>query len=508
MIDATWLLRLRARRRLAALAAQDPARAQERTLRTLLRRAAATRFGSDHGFAAIDGVEAFQARVPIRRYEDFRRDYWQRDFPVLDNVGWPGRIPYFAVSSGTTSDVQKYIPVSRAMIRSNARAMLDLLCFHLAAKPDTRLFGGTNFMLGGSTDLTELAPGVRAGDLSGIAAYEVPWWVRRRYFPPRDLALIADWERKVALLAQAALHQDIRSIGGTPSWLLLFLDRLAALRPDLPPHLASFWPNLDLLVHGGINSAPYRASFARWLADSHAETREIYAASEGVIAVQDRGAGEGMRMLLDTGLFYEFVSVAELDQAAPRRDWIATVRTDINYAILVTSCAGLFAYLLGDTVRFVELDPPRLLVTGRTALGLSAFGEHLIGEEIETAIADAAATIGARIVDFTVGPVFATPGYHLFVIEFAGDPPGEAATRSFLATLDRRLAELNQDYRDHRAGGFGMAPPQLVTAPPGSFAAWMKQRGRLGGQNKVPRVLAEPAALAGLRRFVEDYQKT
>ena len=503
MIDATPLLRWRARRRQAALASLDPARAQERELLELVRRAGPTRFGRDHDFTAITDVASFQARVEMRRYEDFRRDYWQAGFPLLRDVTWPGLVPYFALSSGTTSDASKYIPVTRAMVRSNARAMLDTLGFHVLNRPQSRIFAGRNFMLGGSTDLKRLAPGVRAGDLSGIAAAEVPWWARLRFFPPRDLALLADWERKVEILAARASGQRITCIGGTPSWLLLFFERLASLHPDRPRRLASSWPELELVLHGGVNFAPYRPSFAAWLEDSHAETREIYAASEGFIAAADRGAQDGMRLMLDTGLFYEFVPVDELGRPAPRRSWIATVTCDVNYAILVTSCAGLFSYLVGDIVRFVSLDPPRLLVTGRTETGLSAFGEHLIGAEIELAVADAAAAIGARILDFTVGPVFATPGHHLFIVEFAEPPRDEAA---FTAKLDLSLSALNDDYRAHRGGGFGMGPPMLDLAPPGFFAAWMKSRGRLGGQNKVPRTIADPEALAALRRFLATYR--
>jgi len=504
MIDFTPLLRRRARRRLAALAALDPPRAQEAELMRLVRRAQDTRFGRDHGFAAIDGIRSYQARVPMRRYEDFRRDYWRADFPSLRDVSWPGLIPYFALSSGTTADVQKYVPVSRDMLRSNARAALDMLCFHLADRPQSRILAGRNFMLGGSTDLQEPAPGVRAGDLSGIAAAEVSWWARRRIFPPRDLALIADWERKIAALAETSVQETITSIGGTPSWLLLFFEHLARAHPERPRRLVDYWPGLELLVHGGVNFAPYRPSFAPWLEGSHAETREIYAASEGFIATADRGPEEGLRLLLDNGLFYEFVPLEALDAADPPRAWIGEVACGVNYAILVTSCAGLFSYVIGDSVRFVSLDPPRLVVSGRIALTLSAFGEHLIGEEIEQAVAEAAQAIGGRILDFTVGAVFTTPGHHLFLAEFA-EPVAPAAQSLFLARLDARLGELNEDYRVHRAGSYGMGPPRLEIVPPGGFAAWMKSRGRLGGQNKVPRIIADPAGLDRLHDFLRPY---
>jgi hypothetical protein len=493
MWDATPLLRLYAAGRRARLSRQHPAATQQAQLRALLRRAQSTRFGRAHGFAAIGDVAAFQKAVPLRRYEAFWQDWLQSAFPDLGGVAWPGSIGYLAVSSGTSSGTTKWIPVSRQMVRANTRAALDLLAWHLAARPQSRIFGGPSLVLGGSTGLIERGPGVRSGDLSGIAAREVPAWAQRRYFPPPELALLADWDEKLERIARAA-PADTRAIGGTPSWLLILFDRLAALHPGLPPRLASYFPDLELVVHGGVGFAPYRSAFARWLEGSHAETREVYAASEGFIAVADRGPGEGLRLLLDNGLFYEFVPVSELDSAAPTRHWIGTAETGVDYALALSSNAGLFAYLIGDTVRLVDRDPPRLLVTGRTSTMLSAFGEHLIGEELDGAVADAADFIGASVPDFSVGALFPDErqprGRHLFIVEF--DPPisGEALAR-FATALDRRLAARNEDYAAHRAGGTGMAPPEVLAVRQGFFAEWMRRRGRLGGQNKVPRVVQD-----------------
>ena len=312
MLDATPLLRLYARYRLPRLAALDPARAQQRQLMRLAARAKDTRFGRDHGFAQIRSVADYQSAVPLRRYEDFWAAYWGGSFPILENVSWPGRIPYFALTSGTSAGKTKYIPVSHEMVKSNARAVQDLLAHHIANRPRSRILGGKNFMLGGSTDLTPCAPGVAMGDLSGIAANEVPRFARGRFFPPRDLALISDWEEKVQRLASRSLEEDIRTIGGTPSWLLVLFERLQALRPGTDGRLAECYPNLELLVHGGVNFAPYRARFEALLEGSHAETREVYPASEGFIALADRGPGEGLRLLLDNGLFFEFVPAEEL----------------------------------------------------------------------------------------------------------------------------------------------------------------------------------------------------
>ncbi len=510
MLDLTPLLKLYARRRAKQLARLDAVAAQEAQLARLMVEAGATRFGRDHDFSAIRSPADFRRAVPLRKYDDMWRDYWRGDFPVLDDVSWPGRIPYFAVTSGTTGDATKYIPVSHAMVRSNKKAALDLLVHHIANRPGTRLFGGPNFILGGSTDLVERAPGVYSGDLSGIAIKTIPWWAKSRSFPPIDLALIADWEKKIELLAKAAIDLDIRSIGGTPSWLLILFDRMAALRGEKRLPLKEFWPNLELVVHGGVHFGPYQSQFDSLLQGSHAETREGYAASEGFVAIQDRGPGEGMRMNLDTGLFYEFVPVEELGGANPTRHWIGDAELDVNYAIAVTSCAGVFAYLIGDTVRLVARDPPRLLVTGRTAYSLSAFGEHLIGEEIEEAVSRAAAAIGAAVNDYSVGAVFPEKpgelGGHLYVAEFAAGPPGDQALAAFAVAIDKYLLEKNDDYAGHRSGGFGMKPPAILVMPPGGFAAWMKSRGRLGGQNKVPRIINDQALFAGLRKFAETFK--
>jgi hypothetical protein len=509
MLDLTPFLKLYARRRAKKLARLDAAAAQQAQLRHLLMEAGATRFGRDHDFNAIRTPSDFRAAVPLRKYDDMWRDYWQRDFPVLDDVSWPGRIPYFAVTSGTTGDVTKYIPVTQAMVRSNRKAALDLLTHHIAAKPDTRLFGGPNFILGGSTDLVPKAPGVLAGDLSGIAIKTVPWWVRARSFPPLDLALVADWEKKVDLLARAAIDLDIRSIGGTPSWLLILFDRMAALRGEKRVPLRALWPNLELVVHGGVHFGPYKSQFDALLQGSRAETREGYAASEGFVAVQDRGPGEGMRLNLDTGLYYEFVPVEELGAERPTRHWVGDAELGVNYAIAVSSCAGVWAYLIGDTVRLVSRDPPRLLVTGRTAYSLSAFGEHLIGEEIEEAVSRAAAAIGTAVADYSVGAVFPQGagdlGGHLYVVEFAGAPPSETARAAFGEAIDKYLSAKNEDYAAHRSGGFGMKPPAIQVMKAGGFAAWMKSRGRLGGQNKVPRIINDQALFTGLREFARDF---
>ena len=504
MLDATGVLRLFARRRLAHLARLDPVQAQERQLMRLLRRARATRFGVAHDFASIAGVADYQRRVKLRTYDAFWDEWWRDRFPDTRDVTWPGRIGYFANSSGTSTGSTKRIPVSRAMVASNRGAALDVAAFHVARHPGSRLLAGRNLILGGSTALEMLAPGVRAGDLSGIAAAEVPFWARGRTYPPRDVALIGDWERKMAAIAPASLREPITSLSGTPSWMLLFVERVSGLRGGAA--LAECYPGLEMVAHGGVGFAPYRDRFAQLLAGSRAETREVYAASEGFIAIADRGDGEGMRLVLDRGLFYEFVRPGDLASAAPDRRWIGNAEAGVEYALVVSSNAGLWSYVLGDTVTLTDLAPPRLLVTGRTSWSLSVVGEHLIGHELDAGVAAAARASGAHVADYVAAGVppdaaDARAG-HLFVVELA---PGEAPdAAAFARALDAELARRNEDYAAHRQGDVGMRPPRVEFAPPGSFAGWMASRGKRGGQNKVPRVMADAGMLRGLLGFVAN----
>ena len=507
MIDVTPLLRAYAKRRRARLTAENSVAVQRAELLRLVRRAAETPFGRAHDFAHVTSVETFQARVPVRSYEDFWNEWWQPRFPHLADVTWPGPIPYFSISSGTTTGTSKMIPVSPAMMRANERAAADMLVHHVTHRPESRALGGRTFMVGGSADLKREAPGILSGDLSGIAAARTPIWARWLTFPPLEIALMNDWDKKVDACIARMDAAQIRIITGTPSWLLVIFDRHAATL-GVAPQARTLYPNLELIVHGAVNFTPYRTRFDAFLEGSHAETREVYPASEGFFAMADEKPGDGMRLIGDNGLFYEFIPVDELDSPSPRRLWLADIEVGVNYALVVTSNAGLWSYLIGDTVRFVSLKPPRLLVTGRTSYMMSAFGEHLIEEEVEDAVAAAARGIEADVSDFSLGATYSTRqgelGGHLFIVEFSA-PVGDAALATFAHLIDARLSALNDDFRGHRADGFALAAPRVQVVPPGFFAAWMKARGKLGGQHKVPRMLSDPAKLAELRRYADSY---
>jgi len=505
MLAATPLVLLYSQWRGWHLNMQRTAETQERELLSLVSRAASTRFGRDHHFAFIRSVQDFQNRVPLRSYEDLWNLYWKAEFPELKDCTWPGTIPYFALTAGTTTGVTKYIPCSREMLDANFRAAGDILFHHLLNRPISRILGGKAFILGGSTDLREESPGIYSGDLSGIEANDIPWWLRPYTFPPRALALLADWKEKVDRLARLSLEEDIRAISGTPNWLLILFDKLAELRPAREPRLRNFYPELEMVVHGGVDFKPYAKRFTELLEGSRAELREVYPASEAFIAIADRGPDEGLRLIVDNGVFFEFVPAKELSTANPARHWLGNVEPGIEYAVVVSTCAGAWAYILGDTIRFLELDPPRILVTGRTSYVLSAFGEHLIGSEIEGAIAFAAGAINTHVVDYCVAPSFpegaGRKAAHHYVVECAGCRPQASQLAAFASALDARLCALNADYKQYRAGDYGLQGPTVEAVAPGSFAAWMKSRGKLGGQHKVPRIVNNAELFASLRGF-------
>jgi hypothetical protein len=498
--------------RTAQIDRRPVAHIQQQTLLRLVRHARRTRFGRDHDFAGIRCIADYQRRVPLRTYEAFWSDYWRAPFPYLANASWPGAVPYFALSSGTTNGATKYVPLSPQMLASNQKAALTTLSLFLAAYPGTPLFTGRLFFLGGSTELRDLSTNgdqpppysVLAGDLSGITVRAASALLRPFTFPPEEIALVNDWDEKMRLFVEQSVSLPITMMSGIPAWLLVLFDRLRqATGRD---RIRDIWPRLRLLIHGGTKFDPYRALFRTIIGDPSVRFLETYPASEGFIATEDP-RHELLRLIPDHDIFFEFVPCAELDSDRPTRHTVADLEPGVQYAIVLTTCAGLWSYVLGDTVCFERRDPPLLRFTGRTRYFLSAFGEHLISEEIEKAVALAATAIRAAVIDFHVGPVFPEtpdrPGHHRWFVEFAESPgPDELARFSY--ELDTALGRLNEDYLAHRAGDLTMRAPEVVAVPRGGFADWMRSRGRLGGQNKVPRMDNSGDIADTLRRFFRD----
>ena len=508
IFDPTPIFRRYAQRRINQLDALDPVSTQEKLLLGMIRKSEGTKFGRDHNFSSIGNVNDYQRAVDLRTYEDFWLEYWKSSFPRLEQCSWPDTIPYFALTSGTTTGTTKYIPFTKEMMRANSRAGLDLLSFHVVSQADSTVCSGKTLMLGGSSALNEVAPGIHSGDLSGIVTQNIPAWVRPWSLPPRHIGLMKDWEKKINLLAELAVHQKISAISGVPSWLNLFFARLAELKGMQDTDLRTLLPDLQLLIHGGVSFVPYRRQYERFLVKSSAEMREVYPASEGFIALADGSYEQGLRLCLDHGLFYEFVPADEIDQENSRRHWLQNFETDLNYALVVSSCAGLWSYIIGDTVRFVNRHPPRLVVTGRLSYSLSVFGEHLIGEELETAVTRAAAYIDCTVNEFTVGAVVPenpqSPGAHIYLVEFSQPTISDQQRTEFVTLLDRQLSLLNEDYQAHRAEGYGLSLPHLTCLRPGAFEAWMKERGKLGGQHKVPRVILDPELFGSLQNYMRE----
>jgi len=470
---------------------------QETALLRLLARARATAFGREYGFDTIRSVAEYQRRVPLRDYVETK--------PLLDracarepNVTWPGRPQYWVKTSGTTAG-DKLLPVTPEAFASHRRGGWDALLMAAERVGGATLLGGPMLFLGGCTRLQPMGDGCLVGDLSGLVMRRLPLMLERCYSPGRAVSAIADWETRIEAIAALVARQDLRLLSGMPSWMLILIERVSRLEGGGRP-LAERWPNLNVFIHGGVSFAPYRDAFDERLGRS-LERVEVYPASEGFVALQTEPAG-GLTLMLDYGIFYEFVPFEDLETGAPRRYTVADVELDRPYAVALSTPAGLWSYLLGDLVRFTARDPLRLEIIGRTRHFVNAFGENVIVEEVERAMVEACRRSGARVAEFTVAPRYAsaaeTRGRHDWLVEFTEPPHGPL--QWFTRFVDETLQQLNTDYRTKRAGDVGMLAPRLIPLPAGTFYRWMRARGKLGGQNKVPRVTNDRAVADGLLR--------
>jgi len=468
---------------------KDPWRFQEEALAGILAAASVTAFGRDRGLTADLTLAEFRRRVPPTPYEAYD-SYIGRMLAGERSVLWPGLVREFSLTSGTTAARgNKYIPFTRGLWLSNSKAARDSLFFHVRRRGgDFGIFTGKMLFLGGTTTLNREGPGVYSGDLSALTIRRLPLLYRRYYLPGYRVGAIGDWEEKIGRIARMVRRVNLTFISGIPSWVLVLLDKIRADhgRPDAT--LKEIYPGFRLLVSGGVNVYPYMDLFRRTVGPE-ADFAETYPASEAFVAVQDGAMEDGMLLEVDGGIFYEFIPAERIEEDDPPRLALPEVQIGVNYAILLTTPGGLYSYILGDTVRFTSTDPPRLVVTGRTKHFLSAFGEHLIVEEAEEAVRTACGRTGARVLDFTAAPVFPEKSgelpRHEWLIEFE-TPPADLA--AFGQVIDERLGELNADYAVHRRDDASLLPPRVTALRPGSFYAFMKARGKLGGQNKVPRL--------------------
>jgi hypothetical protein len=469
---------------------RDPAGVQERALRHRTATARDTEFGLAHGFRGMRSVAEYQARVPVRDYGQLK-PWLERAAAGEESVAWPGRCRDWVKTSGTTSG-DKVIPVTPEAFAAHKRGGRDALlrAASLAGGGQT-LMGGPMLFLGGSTSVRPLGQGTQVGDLSGLVASRLPWGFRGRYSPGAECAAIPNWDDRLDAIAALATTQDLRLLSGMPSWLVILFERVAchaeAARGRRLRSLGQLWPHLRVLIHGGVAFAPYADVFEEWLGRRLPRV-EVYPASEGFVGVQTESTG-GLTLMLDYGIFYEFVPVEDLGAETPRRHTVAEVELGRSYAVVMSTPAGLWSYTLGDTVRFTARDPLRLVITGRTRHYVNAFGENVIVEEVERALVRACRRTEAEVVEFTVAPRWPSAtearGGHEWLVEFRV-PPTEPD--DFTRILDEALATLNTDYRTKRSGSVGMVAPVVTTLPAGTFHRWMRKAGRLGDQHKVARV--------------------
>lgn len=476
----------------------DASTVQQRTWRDLVERFAATAFGRSQGVRAGMPYEEFRTRLALRDYEQFA-PWIERMKQGEPSVLWPGQCAHYAVSSGTTAGRTKFLPVTDAMLAHFRRAGLDSLCYYARRTGRASVFRGRHLFLGGSTVLTPLTAAAKfqawAGDLSGISARNLPRWAERHlYEPGREIAQISDWPEKLRAIALRTARRDIRLLAGIPSWLLVFAETMRALSGQ--PTLRAVWPRLECLVHGGVPLAPFTDELRAALGPG-VNFHEVYPASEGFIAAQDDEPEAGLRLLTDAGLFFEFLPMAGFDETRLDALGDATVpiegvRVGVDYALVLTTPAGLCRYVIGDIVRFISTQPPRLVYVGRTRLQLSAFGEHVIEKEATDALTTVCARRGVVIANFHVAPRFADSaaggvrGRHEWWVELKS--PGAARLDAVEAAvgIDRELQRLNDDYEAKRKGG-GLELPLVRIVPEGTFERWLKRRGQWGGQHKMPR---------------------
>ncbi len=455
---------------------------QDQIMMDLVNRARHTQFGRDHGFSEIGNYDDFKTNIPVRDYEQLR-PYIDRVVKGQADILWPGLPKYFAKTSGTTSGV-KYIPLTADSMPNHMQSATHAVLNYVAETNNAKIFDGNLMFLSGSPELG-LTGGIPTGRLSGIVDHEVPSWLKSNKVPTYDTNCIEDWEEKLEKVVSETLTKDMRLIGGIPPWVQMYYERI--LHHTGKESVTEVFPNFSLFVYGGVNFNPYRAKLTELVGRDIASV-ETYPASEGFIAYQVRQGEEGLLLNTRSGIFYEFIPAQEALSENPTRLKLDQVELDVDYALIINNNAGLWGYSIGDSIRFVSLDPYKLVVSGRIKHYISAFGEHVISKEVETALLSVANRQDIKIVEFTVAPQVSpsdgsTP-YHEWFIEF-DEVPSDLDT--FANAVDHEMTLQNIYYDDLIKGGI-LQPLKIRPLGKGAFRAYMRTQGKLGGQNKLPRL--------------------
>jgi hypothetical protein len=472
-----------------------PAETQHKTLFGLIAAAASTEWGKKYDYPSIKSVKDYQSRIPVRSFEEYL-PYIERMLKGEGNLTWPGNIKWFAKSSGTTSTKSKFIPISSESLEEcHYKAAKDILAIYTYNNPETKIFSGKALTLGGSNKINQFSEKSIYGDLSAVLIWNAPFYIEFVRTPKQKIALIEDFEKKMDLITKTTVNQNVTSLSGVPSWYLTLIKHVLACTGK--SNLLEVWPNLEVFFHGGISFTPYREIYRKLIPGDQMHYMETYNASEGFFGIQDDPQKTDMLLMLDYGIFYEFIPTDKLNTDSPKALLLSETEAGVNYAMIISTNGGLWRYLIGDTIIFTSVNPYRFRISGRTKNFINAFGEEVIVDNADKALDVACKATGAIISEYTAGPVYmgtTSRGTHEWLIEFEKVP---ADINKFTDLLDETLKSINSDYEAKRFKDINLVKPIVRSVPPGTFSMWLKSRDKLGGQNKVPR-------LSNTRDFIEE----
>ncbi|MFD2518445.1 GH3 auxin-responsive promoter family protein [Salinimicrobium flavum] len=481
----------------------NPHRTQEDVLRKLLDTAKDTRYGKKFGFGSLKNYEQFKREIPLNTYEDLF-PYIESILKGQQNVLWPTPIKWFAKSSGTTGSNSKVIPVStEGLEQCHYQGGRDMIALYINNYPDAKLFSGKNLSIGGSQEnnFSNSNNGFYIANISAIVMKNLPFWAQFGRTPGLEVTMMNDWEEKIRKIAEITTQQNVTSLAGSPMWMLLLLQHI--VQEQKISYIQEIWPQLEVFFHGSVSFAPYRPLFEALDKDNSLRYQEIFNATEGFFGLQDQINDPSLLLMLNYGIFYEFIPEKEFLLENPTVVPLSEVEKGINYSMVITTNSGLWRYKIGDTVKFTSTSPYRFLITGRTKHCINVFGEDLFVEHAEKALSIACRSTGAVLRDFTAAPFFyeqQKKGYHEWLIEFV-TPPNNL--REFTGILDKELGNLNDDYAAKRKQDIAIQAPVIREMPSGTFYQWLKRKNKLGGQHKIPR-------LSNSRELIEeliDFQK-
>ncbi|MBL4592267.1 MAG: GH3 auxin-responsive promoter family protein [Flavobacteriales bacterium] len=477
-----------------------PIAVQNELFLNLINKAKNTEWGKKYDYKSIKNYQDYISRVPLQDYESIK-DQIIRIKHGEQNVLWPTDIKWFAKSSGTVTGKSKFIPVSKeSLIDCHYKGGKDLLSIYHNNHPESKLILGKVLVVGGSSAINSFSNNSYYGDLSAIIMKNFPMWVEHRRVPKMSIAIMDDWEEKIEKMARSTSKENVSNISGVPSWTLVLIKRILELNKT--DNILDVWPNLELFMHGGVNFSPYKEQFKKIAPGNQLNYYENYNATEGFFGLQDQSRIEEMLLMLDYGIFYEFIEKTELKEDNPKTITLEDVELNKNYALVISTNAGLWRYVIGDTVEFTSLNPFRIKVTGRINQFINAFGEELIIENAERALSEACAKTESIIKEYTVAPKFFTnksTGKHQWLIEFEKSPKN---IDYFSRVLDNELKQLNSDYEAKRYNNMVLDKPEINELSPGTFYNWMKSNNKLGGQHKIPRLSNDSTYIDQLTEMV------